>query len=120
MKTPKPNTRLKRSRPKKARKHLPALSQLTRDMLALQMQADSRIPANVSAAIMASMNAAANKDAETPAVVIASLEREEQAIVRESMPAYQQILSNVGARGSSRMLLDFELDSLIEQEANDD
>jgi hypothetical protein len=120
MKTPKPNTRLKRSRPKKARKHLPALSQLTRDMLALQMQADSRIPANVSAAIMASMNAAANKDAETPAVVIASLEREERENVQSAMQGYQQILSAPGMRGRSRLMLDVELDELISQEANDD
>jgi hypothetical protein len=119
MKTPKPNTSLKRSRPKKARKHLPALSQLTRDMLALQMQADSRIPANVSAAIMASMNAAANKDAETPETVIQTLDRDERDIVTQAMPAYQQILSNVGARGKSRMLLDFELDEMIASEGNE-
>jgi hypothetical protein len=116
MKTPKPNTRLKRSRPKKARKHLPALSQLTRDMLALQMQADSRIPATVSMAIMQSFNAAANPNAETPETVIASLEREERENVQSAMPAYQQILSAPGMRGKSRMLLDFELDDLVNSE----
>jgi hypothetical protein len=119
MKTPKPNTRLKRSRPKKARKHLPSLSRLTRDMLAMQMQADSRIPANVSMAIMQSFNAAANKDAETPETVIASLDVEERGIVRESMPAYQQILSAPGTRGKSRVMLDLELDELIAQQGDE-
>jgi hypothetical protein len=120
MKTPKPNTRLKRSRPKKARKHLPSLSQLTRDMLAMQMQADSRIPANVSAAIMASMNAAANKDAETPAVVIASLEREERENVQSAMQGYQQILSAPGMRGRNALLMDMEIDQMIQDEANEE
>lgn len=119
MKTPKPNTSLKRSRPKKTRKHLPSLSQLTRDMLALQMAADARIPSNVGQAIMQSFNAAANPNAETPETVIETLDAPEKTIVRQSIPAYQRILGNVGARGRSRMLLDMELDDMIAQEGDE-
>lgn len=118
MKTPKPNTSLKRSRPKKARKHLPALSQLTRDMLALQMQADSRIPATVSAAIMASMNAAANPNAETVETVIETLGVEEKTLVKNSISDYQQILGNVGMKG--RMGLMMMTDAQWEELVSDD
>ena len=119
MKIPKTKTSLKRSRPRKARSHLPSLSQLTRDMLRLQMEADSRIPANVGAAIMQSFNAAANKGAESPDVVIETLDAPEKQIVKDAMQGYEQTLGNVGARGRMRLMMDSELDSLIEQEAND-
>jgi hypothetical protein len=73
MKIPKPKTTLKRSRHK--RSHLPSLSQVQRDMLELQMQSDKRIPNYVNQAVMASFNAAANRDAETPEVEITSCSR---------------------------------------------
>ena len=119
MKTPKPKTTLKRSR-KKTRSHLPALSQVQRDMLRMQMEADVRIPRPVSNAIMASINAAANPDSETVDVVIASLSPEEKALIVPFEAGYSAIFSGVGAKGRNALMMDAELDSLIEQEANDD
>jgi hypothetical protein len=105
MKTPKPNTSLKRSRPKKARKHLPSLSQLTRDMLAMQMLADSRIPARVSEAVMQSFNAAANPNAETPETVIETLDPMEKALVKNAISDYQQVFGNVGMKGRMGLMM---------------
>lgn len=118
MKTPKRNTTLRRSRPKKKRSHLPSLSQVQRDMLSMQMQADARIPATVSAAIMASMNAAANKDAETPDVVIRSLEEGERRAVTENLPIYSAILSAPANRGKQKLLAmtDAEWDALLDED----
>lgn len=118
MKTPKPNTRLKRSR--KGRSHLPSLSQVQRDMLRMQMQADARIPPIVANSVMASINAAANPDSEKVDVVIASLPADEKALIVPYQQSYSAIFSGVGARGSARLLSDFELDRLIEEEADNE
>lgn len=119
MKIPKPKTSLKRSRPKKKRSHLPSLSQLTRDMLRLQMEADARIPQTVTTAIMQSFDTAANKDAESPGVVIASLEADERNNVRQAMQGYQQTLGNVGARGRMALLMDMEIDQEIANQGDE-
>jgi hypothetical protein len=118
MKIPKPKTTLKRSRPK--RSHLPSLSKIQRDLLALEMQADKRIPNYVNQAVMASFNAAANRDAETPEVVIQTLDKEDRDNVLLSMQGYAQTFNGIAARGRNKLMMDLELDSLIEQEANDD
>jgi hypothetical protein len=68
---------------------------------------------------MASLNAAANKKAETPEVVIQSLEREERDNVMLSMQGYAQTFNGIAARGRNKLMMDVELDSLIEQEADD-
>lgn len=118
MKIPKTKTTLRRSRQK--RSHLPSLSQLTRDLLALQMQADARIPAYVNQAVMASFNAAANKDAETPEVVIQSLERDERDNVMLFMQGYAQTFNGVAARGRNKLMLDSELDEMIARENDEE
>lgn len=115
-----PKTTLKRSRPKKKRTHLPSLSQVQRDVFQMRMEADSRIPRDVVNAVMASFNAAANKDAETPRVVIDSLTHEEKALIVPFEAGYGAIFSSVGAKGRAALMADSELDSLIEREANDD
>lgn len=114
-----PKTTLKRSRPKKKRTHLPSLSQVQRDVFQMRMEADSRIPRDVREAVMASFNAAANKDAETPRVVIDSLTHEEKALIVPFEAGYSAIFGGVGARGSARMLADYELDRLISEEAGE-
>lgn len=83
------------------------------------MEADNRIPAVVAEAVMASMNAAANQDAETPRVVIDSLQQEERALIVPFEASYSAIFGGVGARGSARMLADYELDRLIAEDIDD-
>jgi hypothetical protein len=118
MKIPKPKTTLKRSRPK--RSHLPSLSKIQRDLLALEMQADARIPNYVNQAVMASFNAAANRDSETPEVVIQTLDEPEKQIALLSMQGYAQTFNGIAARGRNKLMMDSELDTLIQQEADDD
>lgn len=117
MKTPKSNTRLKRSR--KGRSHLPSLSQVQRDMLRMQMEADARIPRNVSEAIMASMNAAANPDAEKIDVVIASLSQEEKALIVPFQAGYSAILGSMATRGQVGLMqiTDGQWNALIDDDA---
>jgi hypothetical protein len=88
-------------------------------MLQMQMNADSRIPPIVSQAVMQSFNAAANPNAETPEVVIKSLDPDERTNVQTAMTGYSQILGNVGSRGKMRLMLDSELDSMIQDEADE-
>lgn len=116
MKLPKPKTSLNRSRPKKARKHLPAFSQVQRDLMQMQMAADARIPPAVNRAVMASLNSAANPNAESPEVVIQTLDIEERLNVQSAMQGYQQTLSGVGARGRNAMMFDSSIDDLVNSE----
>lgn len=119
MKLPKPKTSLKRSRPKKARKHLPAFSQVQRDLMQLQMSADARIPPAVNRAVMASLNSAANPNAESPEVVIQTLDEGERNLVLQSLPAYQQILGAPGLRGKNAMMFDSSIDDLVNSEGDE-
>lgn len=110
---------MKTPKRRKRRSHLPSLSQVQRDMMRIQMQANAAIPSSVREAVMASMDAAANKDAENPIVIIASLERDERMNVSQAAQGYQQTLSAVGARGRSALLMDASLDELIAKEGDE-
>lgn len=119
MKLPKPKTSLKRSRPKKARKHLPAFSQVQRDLMQLQMSADTRIPPAVNRAVMASLNSAANPNAESPEVVIQTLDIEERLNVQQAMLGYQQTFAGVGSRGRNALMFDSSIDELVNSEGDE-
>lgn len=111
MKTPKRNTTLKRSR---KRSHLPALSPAARTIINERLNA---IPFMQSTrdTVMASLNAAANKDAETVDVVIQSLEAEDRNAVRIEAQGYKTLLAGVGMRGKGRLMMDSSIDELISQ-----
>lgn len=108
-KRPKP---LKR---KKSRDHLPAYTQLQREMVQLRMEANPLIPPAVSRALMASFNAAANPGAETPESAIASMQAEDRTAIRQAAQGYSQIFDNAGMRGRNALLMDSSLDELISQ-----
>lgn len=114
-----PKTTLKRSRPKKKRTHLPSLSQVQRDVFQMRMEADSRIPRDVVNAVMASFNAAANKDAETPRVVIDSLSPEEKALIVPFEAGYGVILGRTATQGQIALMqmTDEQWNALIDDDA---
>lgn len=116
MKTPKRNTTLKRSR---KRSHLPALSPAARTIINERLNA---IPLMQSTrdTVMASLNAAANKDAETPRVVIDSLSHEEKALIVPFEAGYSAIFDVAGARGRNALMMDMELDSMIARENDEE
>lgn len=118
MKTPKPKTSLKRSRPKK-RTHLPRMNPLELEALQLRLMQQSGISAEGKNAVMLSMRAAANARAESPEIVIQTLDIEERMNVLQASQGYQQTLASVGMRGRNAMMFDAELDMLI-QESEDE
>lgn len=79
------------------------------------MEADTRIPPIVANSVMASINAAANPDAEKVDVVIQTLDPAERAIVIQSAQEYMQTLSQVGQRGRMGLMgmTDQEWDDLV-------
>lgn len=83
------------------------------------MRANKRISDVARNTVMASMNAAANPNAENPLVVIRTLEQAERNIVEQSSPAYMQLFSGIGTRGKLALMMDSELDSLIAQEGDE-
>lgn len=99
MQTPKPPNRSRR----KGRSHLPALPDASRKIF--QAQIDSlRVSPETKQSVMASINAAANPDAESPDAVIASLETEDQRAVRSAMTFYARTMSRMNARGRAALL----------------
>jgi hypothetical protein len=105
-------------KPRKPRAHLPALSPDTRKAISERMN-EMPLLQSTRDTVMASLNAAANKKAETPEVVIQTLDEPEKQIALLSMQGYAQTFNGIAARGRNRLMMDLELDSLIEQEAND-
>ena len=115
---PKRQTALRRSR-KKARSHLPSLSQVQRDMLQMTMQSDPRLTTAIVQNVMASFNAAANPQAETPRVVIDSLPQEERALIVPYEASYGQILGRTAIQGQNALMqmTDEQWNSLIDDDA---
>lgn len=110
---------MKTPKRRKRRSHLPSLSQVQRDMMRIQMQANAAIPSSVREAVMASMDSAANPNAENPIVIIASLERDERIGIEQAAQGYQQTLSAVGMRGRNALMFDTSLDELIAKEGDE-
>lgn len=80
------------------------------------MRANKRISDVARNTVMASMNAAANPNAENPLVVIRTLEAEEQNNISQASAGYMQLLSGVGQRGRMALMMDTEFDSLVDSE----
>jgi hypothetical protein len=102
---------------KRKRKRLPALNPLELEGFKAKMDALKGLSPAMKNTVMASMNAAANPDAENPLVVIRTLEAEEQNNIAQASAGYMQLLSGIGTRGKMALLLDTEIDSLIESES---
>jgi hypothetical protein len=103
---------------RKPRAHLPALSQARLNFFVEQMRT-LPIPRAAQDAVIVSLSAARNPSAESPSVVIDSLLQEERDLIVPFEASYNTIFGGVGARGRAKLLSDFGLDELIEQEAND-
>lgn len=80
------------------------------------MRANKRISDVARNTVMASMNAAANPNAENPLVVIRTLEAEEQNNISQASAGYMQLMNGVGARGRMALMMDTEFDSLVDSE----
>jgi hypothetical protein len=102
------------------RTHLPRMNNLELEALQARLMRESGISIEGKTAVMLSMRAAANPRAESPEVVISTLESEERENVQSAMIGYQQTLSNVGARGRNALMFDAELDLLIAQDSEGD
>lgn len=103
---------------KTQRKRLPALNPLELEGFKAKMDA-LKLSSAVTSTVMASMQAAANPDAENPLVVISTMEREEQTNIAQASAGYMRLLNGVGQRGKMALLMDSEIDSLIQQEGDE-
>lgn len=101
------------------RTHLPRLNPLEIEAFQARLMAESGISAEGKNAVMLSLRAAANPRAETPDVVINTLEADEKTNVLMAMPTYQQILGAPGMRGRNRLMMDLELDAMIASEGDE-
>lgn len=104
---------------KKPRAHLPALSSASLAIFRAQLDAMPQVSRAAKEAVMQSMTVAANKDAETPRVVIDSLPQDERALIVPFEAGYSAIFNGVGARGRNALMMDLELDEMIEAEQDD-
>ena len=110
MKTPK----------RKRRSRLPAYSQLRRDAFAERM-ADAGLPVVVQSAVMQSLLAATNPDAENPLVVIAAMDADDRRAIEAAAQGYAQTLNTPGQRGRAALLgmSDEEWNRLFDDEGDE-
>lgn len=107
----------KRPTPKKnKRKHLPSLDKLQLEAFKARLASVTQISAEGKEAVMLSMLAAANPNAESPEVVIRTLDPEMQQLIAAASQGYQQTFGGIQARGRISLMLDMEIDGLIDSE----
>jgi hypothetical protein len=96
--------RKSRSQPSQARSHLPALNQARLTLTLQQLKDEPVIPVEAKRAITDSLQAATNPNAESPSVVIASLDKADQDAVRTAQTFYAQTMGRMNRRGRAALM----------------
>ncbi len=96
-------------RTKTKRTHLPALSALKLDGFEKRLDA-STLPTVAKQAVMQSLRVAANKHAESPDVVIASMDRQDREGILQAKAEYAQTLAGPVMRGRLGLMMMSEAD----------
>lgn len=104
--------------PKKKRKHLPRLNPDKLKLIAQAVEQSPRLSKAGKRAVMRSLEAAANPDAESPEVVIATLPKERQETVIAHVKAFMDFGQSISSRGRRKLaaLSDSEWQRLFESE----
>lgn len=107
---------------RKPRRHFPALSDNEVELVSQRLEANPQISQAARDALLRTIMAARNPNAESPAVVIAALEdAQEKQSIYAAQAEYAQTMNGVMARGRNAlaMMSDEEFEALV-NEANDD
>lgn len=84
--------------------HLPALTPLELEAVQQRLTAAPNISTAGKAVVMQSLRAAANPNAESPDVVIKTLDADEKRAVKEAQAGYTQALNAPLSRGRARLM----------------
>lgn len=95
---------MKTPKPRKPRPRLPSLSRERLEQLNTLMAVNPIIPAIAQDAVMQSLIAATNPQAESPDAVIASLDKADQQAVRSAMPFYARTMGAMNTRGRAALM----------------
>lgn len=105
--------------PKPKRLHLPRLDRLQLEAFQARLEALQGVSQEGKAAVMLSMRAAANPNAESPETVIKTLPDEMRQEIAFASQGYAQTLTGVQSRGAAALMMDMEFDSLLALEGDE-